>query len=185
MTRIITTVMAATLAITAWAGAQAADSKAKSWGLSEEQKARFEAKVVDILCELSGDCPANCGAGTRQLGLLNGEGRLILANKNTQRIFSGAVEDLLPYCGKMVEVDGLFAGHSGTQVYQVQFIKEADAEKFRKANRWSKVWRKTYPEAAKKKGRWYRKDPRIKPLIERDGYLGLGLATDKAFIDDY
>ena len=36
---------------------------AEEWGIEFEEKARFEAKVVDILCELSGDCPDNCGGG--------------------------------------------------------------------------------------------------------------------------
>ena len=30
---------------------------AEEWGLPREKTARFEAKVVDMLCELSGDCP--------------------------------------------------------------------------------------------------------------------------------
>ena len=47
-----------------------AASAADEWGIEFEEKVRFEAKVVDILCELSGNCPANCGGGKRQLGLL-------------------------------------------------------------------------------------------------------------------
>jgi hypothetical protein len=42
-------------------------SQAKTWNLYAEQPARFEAKVVDLLCDLTGDCPDNCGEGTRQL----------------------------------------------------------------------------------------------------------------------
>jgi len=45
---------------------QAADE----WGIDHEQVARWDGKVVDLLCELSGDCPANCGDGKRQLGLI-------------------------------------------------------------------------------------------------------------------
>ncbi len=55
-------------------GSRAADS----WGLPGEKEVRFEAKVVDILCELTGDCPADCGAGKRQLGLLKDDGTLVL-----------------------------------------------------------------------------------------------------------
>ena len=33
---------------------------AQEWGLPEEEVVRFEAQVVDILCELTGDCPDNC-----------------------------------------------------------------------------------------------------------------------------
>lgn len=49
-----------------------AGSEAKSWNLLGEEKARFTAKVVDLLCELGGDCADNCGEGRRQLGLLPG-----------------------------------------------------------------------------------------------------------------
>ena len=67
--------MKAIIAILSWfcpawtAGALAAES----WGLPEEEKTRFEAKVVDALCELTGDCPDRCGGGKRQLGLLTDE----------------------------------------------------------------------------------------------------------------
>ncbi|MCP4249804.1 MAG: hypothetical protein GY778_22405, partial [bacterium] len=77
---------------------------ADEWGIEYEEKARFEARVVDILCELSGDCPAGCGGGKRQLGLLKDDGVLILPAKN-QDIFAGAAHDLLPYCGKRIVVD--------------------------------------------------------------------------------
>ena len=52
------------------AGAQdfSQGSEAKTWNLYAEQSARFEAKVVDILCELTGDCPTDCGGGVRQRG---------------------------------------------------------------------------------------------------------------------
>src|SRR3546814_12122783 len=53
------------------ANAQAANS----WGLPNEEIVRYEAKVVDVLCELSGDCPADGGAGRRQLGLVTDEDR--------------------------------------------------------------------------------------------------------------
>ena len=41
---------------------------AQSWSVTGEEKARFDAKVVDVLGELTGDCPAECGAGRRQRG---------------------------------------------------------------------------------------------------------------------
>ena len=52
-----------------------AGSEAESWNLYAEQPARFEAKVVDALCELTGDCPADCGAGKRQLRAKHGRSR--------------------------------------------------------------------------------------------------------------
>ena len=74
-------------------------SEARSWNLAYEVPARFEAKVVDILCELTGDCPANCGDGKRQLGLLRAaDGVLVYPNKNSQPAFTGAALEHAPYC---------------------------------------------------------------------------------------
>ena len=50
---------------------------AEEWGLPNEEKARFEAKVVDMLCELTGHCVPDCGGGKRQLGLLTDKGVLV------------------------------------------------------------------------------------------------------------
>ena len=63
---------AASIGLSLW-GSGAAWA-AEEWGLPGEEVVRFEAKVVDILCELTGDCPADCSDGTRQLGLLTAEG---------------------------------------------------------------------------------------------------------------
>ncbi|HJN59692.1 MAG TPA: hypothetical protein QF630_01480, partial [Alphaproteobacteria bacterium] len=74
---------------------------ADSWGLPGEEEVRFDAKVIDVLCVLSGDCPPDCGAGKRLLGLLKEGGELVLPIKNGGP-FTGAVADLLPHCGEMV-----------------------------------------------------------------------------------
>ncbi len=88
-----------------------AGSRAASWGLLGERPARFEAEVVDVLCRLTGDCAADCGGGARQLGLLrSADGVLVLAMKNSDPVFSGAVADLAPFCGQTIEVDGLLVG---------------------------------------------------------------------------
>ena len=173
----------------AWAeegeGPYAKGSQAKNWNLLGQEKALFEAKVVDILCELTGDCPDNCGDGRRQLGLLRADdGKLLLANKNIQPAFTGANLDLLPYCNQEVEVDGLLVGledYTPAKMYQVQLIRKKGESEWSKTGRWTKEWAKANPEAAKAKGPWFRKDPRIKALIERDGYLGLGLEKDEEF----
>lgn len=166
-------------------GEFAEGSKAKNWNLLGQENAIFEAKVVDILCELTGDCVENCGDGRRQLGLLRkSDGVLVLANKNTQPAFTGANLDLLPYCNQEVEVDGLLVGledYTPAKFYQVQLIRKVGEEKWNKTNKWTKVWAKNNPDEAKKKGPWFRKDPRINALIARDGYLGLGLERDEAF----
>lgn len=161
--------------------AEDATSNAKPWNLSGEQKARFSAKVVDILCEVSGKCADQCGAGSYQLGLLTTDGKIIPVNKNGQSSFNGAIVDLLPYCGKTVEVDGLLVGEDvPAQLYQVQLIKTEGAD-WAKADLHTKEWEKQFPNAGGE-GPWFRRDPRVLSQLEKDGYLGLGAEVDKAFI---
>lgn len=166
--------------------AQEKESKAKSWNLTGQVKARFDAKVVDILCEVSGGtaCAANCGAGALQLGVVRkSDGRLFPVSKNGQPIFSGAVADLLPYCNKDVEVDGLLAGEGDIKTYQIQLIREQGQKKWNKARGFTKAWRKQFPDAGKK-GPWFRNDPRIQKQLEADGWLGLGKDADVAYAKD-
>lgn len=170
-------------------GAFADGSKAQNWNLTAQEKARFTARVVDVLCELTGDCPEKCGDGRRVLGLLReADGALVFPTKNGQALFTGPTTDLAPYCGKTVEVDGLLTGGEevtagAAKVYQVQRIREVGGE-WSKANRWTKEWAKRNPDA-KGKGPWFRRDPRIAGEIAKDGYLGLGPEADTAFIKDW
>lgn len=183
MSRIFAAAWLVALGMTLAPGVRGQDSQAESWNLSGEVKQRFEARVVDILCELTGDCVADCGGGARHLGLLTADGRLVLANKNVQPIFSGAAVDLAPYCGKTVEVDGLMVGEGATRLYQVQLIREIGHGEFAKTNRWSRQWNADHPELARQKGPWFRKDPLIRDRIAAEGYLGLGPEADAAFIE--
>ena len=171
------------------AGAQdfAAGSEAASWNLYAEQPARFEAKVVDILCEVTGDCPADCGAGKRQLGLVRtADSLLIYPNKNNQPVFSGAASELLPYCGQQVEVDGLMLSDpdiGANNIYQLQKIRAVGAADWVKANRWTKDWQAANPTLTGKEP-WFRRDPRVNAQIAQAGYLGLGLDVDTAYIKE-
>lgn len=162
-------------------------SKAKEWNLYGEQKALFSGKVVDILCELTGDCAANCGDGNRHLGIVrSADNRLIAVLKNRQASFNGATEDLLPYCNKNVDVDGLMVGEDEvveTQFYMVQLIRETGSSQWNKTTRWTKRWRAKNPEA-KGKGAWFRRDPRVKKQLERTGHFGLGLAFDQEYLEE-
>lgn len=164
-------------------------SEAQEWPLSAEQtKARFTAKVVDILCELTGDCAENCGESRRQLGLLReADGVLVLPAKNVQPIFTGAVVDLAPYCGQTVEVDGVMLAAEGLTgpYYLVQKIRGEGEEKLQPTNRFSKVWIENNQDVLKKPGRWFNKDPRITSRIEKEGRLGLGLEADEAFAKEW
>ena len=112
---------------------------ADEWGLPEEEVVRFDAKVVDILCELTGDCADNCGGGERQLGLLTGEGALVMPIKNVTP-FAGTAAELLDFCGKQVTADGLYSTNRGYKVFALQFVKEAPGGKWRRANRFLPKW---------------------------------------------
>ncbi|MEX0279783.1 MAG: hypothetical protein AB3N13_01195 [Arenibacterium sp.] len=162
-------------------------SEARSWNLYAEVPARFEAKVVDLLCELSGDCPADCGAGKRQMGLIRTvDNVMVLPLKNSQPAFSGAASDLAPFCNQIVTVDGLLLEDPdllAKNLYQVQTITTAEGETV-KANQFTKNWAKENP-GAEGKGPWFRRDPRIKADIAENGYLGLGLEADAVFIADW
>ena len=172
-------------------GEFAEGSKAKSWDLQGQENALFEGKVVDALCALTGDCPADCGAGERQMGIIrSSDGHFILANKNGQPAFTGATVDLAPYCGQIVEVDGLLVGDpeitpglGNAKLFQVQTIRVAGADKAVKTNLWTKDWKKRNPDVGGKGG-WFKRDPNVAAEIEENGRLGLGAEADKLYIED-
>lgn len=181
---------AALCVLTTSAFAQEADpwafeegSEAKPWNLYAEIPATFEATVVDLLCEVAGQCTDDCGGGKRQLGLLrSADGVLVYPNKNSQAAFTGASAELYPYCGQVVEVDGLILDDpdlGATNIYLLQTIRLAGETEWVKANQWTKIWAENHPEAAGK-GPWFRRDPRILAEIAEEGYFGLGLEQDDA-----
>lgn len=161
-------------------------SEAKTWNLYAEVPATFEAKVVDLLCELTGECAADCGGGNHQLGLKRtGDDVIVLAMKNNQPAFSGAATDLAPYCNQVVQVDGLMIEDEDfpvNNIYLVQTIQLAGGEKT-KANQFTKKWAEKHPEA-KGKGPWFRRDPRVNEITSREGYLGLGLEEDEKYAEE-
>jgi len=160
-------------------------SNAKEFGLIEETPATFSAKVVDPLCELTGDCPDQCGKGQRFLALIRETDRkMIMVLKNAQFAFNGPVPDLLPFCNRQVEVDGLMIGDEEehqAQFYMVQLIREKGVGEWSKANNWTAAWKARNPEVAQGKGPWYRRDPLVLNQIEKDGYFGIGLEADEQY----
>ncbi len=172
-------------------GEFSAGSKAKSWNLFGEENARFEGTVVDALCALTGDCPADCGAGKRQMGILrSSDGRFLLVNKNGQPAFTGATVDLAPYCGQTVEVDGLLVGDrdvtpvlGDAKLFQVQTVRILGEDAAKKANRWTKDWAERNPDVGGK-GPWFRRDPKVMEQIEAHGRLGLGAEEDQKYIEE-
>ncbi len=155
---------------------------AEEWGLPDEKKARFEARVVDMLCELTGNCVPDCGGGKRQLGLLTDKGVLILPLKNVVP-FAGAADELGDFCGKRVIADGLFSTNRGYRVFVLQFVREAPSGEWRRANRFTAKWAKRngFAPTGKQAKRWFDNDPGVKAAIARDGKLGLGLEADRKF----
>ncbi|MDB2407930.1 hypothetical protein N9W17_05365 [Jannaschia sp.] len=162
-------------------------SEAKSWNLYAEVPARFTATVSDPLCELAGQCSETCGDGQRQLVLMReADGVMVFPLKNGQPAFTGAAVELAPFCNQRVEVDGLMIDDAeiGAQnVYLIQRLREPDGEWMR-ANQWTKVWAEQNPDAAGR-GPWFRRDPRVRSEIETNGWLGLGLEVDEAFLKDW
>jgi hypothetical protein len=156
---------------------------AEKWGLPNEKIVRFETKVVDILCELTGDCPQACGEGKRQLGLINEQGKLILPLKNSV-IFAGTTAELIEFCGATVIADGLITTNRGYSVMALQFVKRVPDGKWQRTNRFLPNWAKQngVDPKSKQAQRWFENDPRINALLAKDGKLGLGLAADREFL---
>jgi hypothetical protein len=156
--------------------------------LQGRENAIFRAKVVDLVCALTGDCTEDCGGGARQMALLReADGALILAAKNAEPLFTGATEDLAPSCGQTVTVDGLLVGDpelTDTKFYQVFLIRREGSDNWARAERWSRVWKRENKDAAKKGGEWFRHDPAVRAAIEADGWLGLGKEADRQFIEE-
>lgn len=147
---------------------------AEGWGISHEKITRTEAKVVDLLCEVTGNCAANCGNGKRQLGLLLDDGKLVPVVKNNDP-FAGAVVDLLPFCNKRIVADGLMIDNPRMRMFQLQFKRAAPEGKpkgkWSRANWFTKQWAKDHPGI--KGEQWFRHDDRIKQVIAKDGVLGI------------
>ncbi len=172
MKKISIMILAAVLMV----GAGAAKA-AEEWGIEGEKKARFEAKVVDVLCEITGDCPNNCGDGKRQLGLLKDDGKLILAVKNVD-IFAGATNDLIGFCGKKIIADGLLINNPKMPLFALQFRRLAPDGKWSRANQFGKDWSKA--NGGKAAGQWFKNDKTIKKIITDQGVFGIpGLKMKK------
>ena len=147
---------------------------ADSWGLEGEQEATIEGKVVDVLCELTKDCPQQCGAGKRQLGIKTAKNELVIVGKDTVA-FGGATLDLLPFCGKDVVADGLFTERFATKMYVAQNVKAKGAKDFTEANafigQWAKA-NKVKPDGDEAE-EWFRHDSTVAKTLAKGGKLGV------------
>jgi len=143
---------------------------AEEWGIDHEKKMRVDAKVVDLLCEVTGNCTDNCGGGKRQLGLLLDDGRLIPVVKNFDA-FAGATADLIQFCGKRITADGLLIEDPAMTMFALQFKRLAPDGKWSRANWWGKEWSKA--NDGKPANNWFRIDPQVVSTIEADGVFGI------------
>ena len=148
---------------------------AEAWGIEGEKLIEFSARVVDIACTLKNDCPPDCGGGKRLLGLLTDDGKLRAAVKASVD-FGGAVRDLLPYCGKTIQVDGLLIENPAITMVMVQRMRENSSQEWRKTQTFQTDW-----EARNgKSDEWYRNDPLANKIIAEDGVYGVkGLEPPK------
>jgi len=155
---------------------------AEELGLPNDNIARFDARVVAIVCALPGNCPQNCGGGKRQLGLVDNKGKLIVPLKNAVP-FAGAAAELIDFCGKQVIADGLFSTNRGYTIFALQFVRAAPDGKWRRANRFTRKWAKAngFTPGGKEAARWFENDPRVRERIAAEGKLGLGPAVDRNY----
>ena len=123
-----------------------------------------------MLCELTGDCPANCGGGKRQLGLLKTDGTLWPVAKNNDP-FAGATDDLIEFCGKTITADGLEIHSPKMKIFQLQFKRPAPDGKWARANWFTRNWGERNP--GKDADSWIWEDETVKKLIAEDGVLGV------------
>ena len=150
---------------------------ASSWGIDNEKITRVDAKVVDLLCEVTGNCVPKCGNGKRQFGLLFDDGKLVPVVKNIEP-FAGASNDLVQFCNKRITADGLMINSKTMPLFALQFKRLAPDGKWSRANQFGKDWSKA--NGGKKTDQWFRNDPKVKSLIKSQGIFGiLGLKPEE------
>lgn len=145
-------------------------------GVNDEKPLTTTGQVVDINCQLTGNCPAHCGEGKRQLGILSDTGTLYLAAKSAA-IFAGAVTDLLPFCGQKIEIDGSTTTQFGTTLLYIERLrpsKTANAA-WMPADGFIRAWAVRHKLSATdpKADEWYRHDATIQGVIKTRGRLGV------------
>lgn len=145
-------------------------SAAEGWGIQNEKVTRADAKVVDLLCEVTGNCAENCGGGKRQLGLLFDDGRLVPVVKNFD-IFAGATADLIQFCGQRITADGLLIESETMPLFALQFKKPLPDGDWSRANWWGKEWSKA--NGGQPSNNWYIVDPLVLSTLKADGVFGI------------
>lgn len=146
---------------------------AEAWGIPHEKPAILKGRVVDALCQLKGRCAPDCGAGRRQLGLVLSDGSFRLVAKSNID-FAGAIADLIGFCGREIEADGLLIENPAVTLFFVQGVRTDPAAPFTPAERFQSQWEAQHGAAQDGKAQeWWHADPRANRLIAEDGPLGV------------
>ena len=148
-----------------------------NWPITNAEKSELTGEVVSVLCELGGNCDDTCGGGSQQLAIKTPELGTVLVSKNINN-YSGAQDELSPFCGQTINVNGLFTEHLGIRFFQVHNLRTPGGE-WQRANRYLQAWAARSGKTPV--NRWYNQDERVKEIIKRDGRLGLGPEADKDF----
>ncbi len=160
-------------------GCAAGPGEIASWPVTNAEKSGLLGEVVDVQCELTGNCAENCGAGKRQIAIKTENVGTVLVAKNLNN-YSGAVDELWPLCGNIVDVNGLFTEHQGVRFFQVQNIRAPGGE-WQKATRYLQAWSERSGKPLSVANNWQDHDERIQAVLDRDGRLGLGPNADQEF----
>ncbi|MBX2839166.1 MAG: hypothetical protein KTR35_20085 [Gammaproteobacteria bacterium] len=151
------------------------------WSISGVEVAEFSGEVVDILCEVSGNCVEQCGGGERQIGIKT-DTETILVSKDLN-LYTGGAEQLWRFCGSNLVVNGQFTQSGNVRFFQVQNIKEPDGE-WQSATQFLETWAEKNGTTVSAAKRWYQQDERVTTILERDGRLGLGAEADDEYFNN-
>lgn len=150
-------------------GAVSPTLAAEPWGIPHEKPLVLKGRLVDALCHLTGRCVPDCGAGKRQLGLLTANGTFRLIAKGNVD-FAAAIPDLIGFCGKQIEADGLLIENPAITLFFVQGVRaDGNTTEFVPAERFKTEWEARNGKAEE----WWRADPDAHRIIAEDGPLGI------------
>lgn len=153
----------------------------ESWPVTGAEKTQFSGVVVDVQCELSGNCTDQCGEGRRQLAIKTSDNAMgtVLVAKNLSN-YSGAADELWQFCEQQIDVNGLFTEHNGIRFFQVQNVRPPGGQ-WQRATQYLNAWVDRSGKSPQQAQNWHEHDERIKEILMRDGRLGLGQQADQDY----
>lgn len=176
-----TVVGAVLFALLFLAGCATPVGKVASWPITNAEENQFSGEVVDVLCELGGNCADNCGEGTRQLAIKTPANGTVLVAKNLNN-FTGAADELWQFCGQVVDVNGLFTENRGVRFFQAQNVRPTGGQ-WQKTTQYLQAWSARSGKSLGVAPKWYLHDERVKDVLARDGRLGLGVEADEEYFN--